>query len=81
MRFLAKYQTNSENLSKCQSTVSASVPIKGLFNLINNIVASLYEGYEYDKYIVEKSTNDIKTTPILSKKCKTICLYTIDKCI
>ena len=26
----------------------------GLFNLINNIVASLYEGYEYDKYIVEK---------------------------
>ena len=35
MRFLAKYQTNSENLSKCQSTVSASVPIKGLFNLIN----------------------------------------------
>ena len=27
---------------------------RGLFNLINSIVASLYEGYEYDKYLVEK---------------------------
>jgi len=27
---------------------------KGLFNLINKIIASLYEGYEYDKFIVEK---------------------------
>lgn len=26
----------------------------GLFRLIDNIIASLYEGYEYDKYIVEK---------------------------
>lgn len=27
---------------------------RGLFDLINKVVASLYEGYEYDKYIVEK---------------------------
>ena len=26
----------------------------GLFRMIDNIIASLYEGYEYDKYIVEK---------------------------
>lgn len=27
---------------------------RGLFDLINKVVTSLYEGYEYDKYIVEK---------------------------
>ena len=27
---------------------------RGLFDLINKVIASLYEGYEYDKYIVAK---------------------------
>ena len=42
---------------------------EGIFNLINSVIQSLYRGYEYDKYIVEKymlckRMVDGTTTPI-----------------
>ena len=43
-----KTTTSDEEIAMAFSTEG------GLFRLIDSIIASLYEGYEYDKYIVEK---------------------------
>lgn len=43
-----KTTTSDEEIAMAFSTE------KGLFDLINKVIASLYEGYEYDKYIVAK---------------------------
>ena len=48
------YQKFYKTTTSDEEIAMAFTEERGLFKLINSIIASLYEGYEYDKYIVEK---------------------------
>lgn len=48
------YQKFYKTTTSDEELAMAFATERGLFRLIDSIVASLYEGYEYDKYIVEK---------------------------
>lgn len=48
------YQKFYKTTTSDEEIAMAFTTEKGLFKLIDSIIASLYEGYEYDKYIVEK---------------------------
>lgn len=48
------YQKFYKTTTSDEQIAMAFVNEDGLFNLIDRIVASLYEGYKYDRYIVDK---------------------------